>query len=538
MAAAAAIADCWKNLEYLSVVSKVFSELETHLSLGDKVVAEFVIDMGLKYQTADEFDAKLKENGVNLPDYTGRALLTAIHTILPPKPKAEKVSKKQSGSDCKNATNVMALDLNDKRGDRDQQNEQRFSDEPELYRVYKGRVSRVMGSGCFVRLSGFRGKEGLVHVSQIANRRISNAKSVVRRDEEVYVKVISNSGQKLSLSIRDVDQHTGKDLVPLKRKRSEEDDTPSTNPQGPRDGHGSRTGLSGIRIMDEDDAVPSRRRALKRMSSPERWEAKQLIAAGVLSATEHPMYDEETDGMLYQEEGAEEQTEIDNNEDLPQFLLGEGGYFGEMSPVRIVENPKGSLRRAAALQSALIKERREVHDQQQRALLDSIPKDLNRPWEDPMPENGERHLAQELRGVGLSTTYEMPKWKKEAYGKTISFGQRSNLSIQEQRQSLPIYKLKEKLIQAVIENQVLIVIGETGCGKTTQVTQYLAEAGYTTKGRIGCTQPRRVAAMSVAKRVAEEFGCRLGEEVGYSIRFEDCAGPETVIKYMTGTECC
>ncbi|XP_019250868.1 PREDICTED: probable pre-mRNA-splicing factor ATP-dependent RNA helicase DEAH5 [Nicotiana attenuata] len=70
-------------------------------------------------------------------------------------------------------------------------------------------------------------------------------------------------------------------------------------------------------------------------------------------------------------------------------------------------------------------------------------------------------------------------------------------------------------------------------GKTTQVTQYLAEAGYTTKGKIGCTQPRRVAATSVAKRVAEEFGCRLGEEVGYAIRFEDCTGPDTVIKYMT-----
>ncbi|XP_021805975.1 probable pre-mRNA-splicing factor ATP-dependent RNA helicase DEAH5 [Prunus avium] len=65
------------------------------------------------------------------------------------------------------------------------------------------------------------------------------------------------------------------------------------------------------------------------------------------------------------------------------------------------------------------------------------------------------------------------------------------------------------------------------------VTQYLAEAGYTTMGKIGCTQPRRVAAMSVAKRVAEEFGCRLGEEVGYAIRFEDCTGPDTVIKYMT-----
>ena len=63
------------------------------------------------------------------------------------------------------------------------------------------------------------------------------------------------------------------------------------------------------------------------------------------------------------------------------------------------------------------------------------------------------------------------------------------------------------------DNQVLIVIGETGSGKTTQITQYLAEAGYTTRGKIGCTQPRRVAAMSVAKRVSEEFGCRLGQEV-------------------------
>ena len=65
------------------------------------------------------------------------------------------------------------------------------------------------------------------------------------------------------------------------------------------------------------------------------------------------------------------------------------------------------------------------------------------------------------------------------------------------------------------------------------MTQYLAEEGFADKGKIGCTQPRRVAAMSVAKRVAEEVGCRLGQEVGYTIRFEDCTSPETRIKYMT-----
>ena len=85
----------------------------------------------------------------------------------------------------------------------------------------------------------------------------------------------------------------------------------------------------------------------------------------------------------------------------------------------------------------------------------------------------------------------------------------------------------------VTQHQVLIVVGDTGSGKTTQMTQYMAEEGFADKGRIGCTQPRRVAAMSVANRLAEEVGCRLGQEVGYTIRFEDCTSPETRIKYMT-----
>lgn len=78
-----------------------------------------------------------------------------------------------------------------------------------------------------------------------------------------------------------------------------------------------------------------------------------------------------------------------------------------------------------------------------------------------------------------------------------------------------------------------IIIGETGSGKTTQLTQFLHEDGYSKYGMIGCTQPRRVAAMSVAKRVSEEMQVELGSEVGYSIRFEDCTSDKTVIKYMT-----
>ncbi|RZC31968.1 HA2, OB NTP bind, CAF-1 p150, and/or DUF390 domain containing protein [Asbolus verrucosus] len=74
----------------------------------------------------------------------------------------------------------------------------------------------------------------------------------------------------------------------------------------------------------------------------------------------------------------------------------------------------------------------------------------------------------------------------------------------------------------------------TGSGKTTQIPQYLHEAGFTQDGKkIGCTQPRRVAAMSVAARVAQEMGVKLGNEVGYAIRFEDCTSERTLIKYMT-----
>jgi pre-mRNA-splicing factor ATP-dependent RNA helicase DHX38/PRP16 len=98
---------------------------------------------------------------------------------------------------------------------------------------------------------------------------------------------------------------------------------------------------------------------------------------------------------------------------------------------------------------------------------------------------------------------------------------------------LPVYAVKEELLKIIRENSVVIVVGETGSGKTTQLTQYLHEDGFTKRGIICCTQPRRVAAMSVAKRVSEEMGVKLGEDVGYAIRFEDCTSDKTRIKYMT-----
>ncbi|KAI5305281.1 hypothetical protein KEM56_004818 [Ascosphaera pollenicola] len=124
--------------------------------------------------------------------------------------------------------------------------------------------------------------------------------------------------------------------------------------------------------------------------------------------------------------------------------------------------------------------------------------------------------------------------EQQAFQQQLNAAEAKAATIEETRKSLPIYQFKDDLIQAMADHQILIIVGETGSGKTTQIPQYLHEAGYTKGGmKVGCTQPRRVAAMSVAARVAEEMGVKLGNEVGYAIRFEDQTSDKTVLKYMT-----
>lgn len=109
-------------------------------------------------------------------------------------------------------------------------------------------------------------------------------------------------------------------------------------------------------------------------------------------------------------------------------------------------------------------------------------------------------------------------------------------SILATRQKLPVFQFREKLIEAVQNNQFVVVEGETGSGKTTQIPQFLVEADMVIPGQtaVACTQPRRVAATSIAQRVAEEMDVELGQEVGYTIRFEDVSDRyKTVLKFVT-----
>lgn len=100
--------------------------------------------------------------------------------------------------------------------------------------------------------------------------------------------------------------------------------------------------------------------------------------------------------------------------------------------------------------------------------------------------------------------------------------------------TLPVFEHRQEFMTKLAENQRIVLVGETGSGKTTQIPQWCVEYSRSVGSKaVACTQPRRVAAMSVAQRVSEEMDVTLGQEVGYSIRFEDCSSPRTVLKYMT-----
>ena len=98
---------------------------------------------------------------------------------------------------------------------------------------------------------------------------------------------------------------------------------------------------------------------------------------------------------------------------------------------------------------------------------------------------------------------------------------------------LPISRRRNDILAAMQEHQVIVVVGETGSGKTTQLPKMAMELAGEARGRVGCTQPRRLAAASVSRRVAEELNCDLGGLVGYQVRFEEKAGPDTRLKFMT-----
>lgn len=255
----------------------------------------------------------------------------------------------------------------------------------------------------------------------------------------------------------------------------------------------------------------------------ERWETNRMLTSGVVHRLE-------VDEDFEEDNAAKVHLMVHNL--VPPFLDGRIVFTKQPEPVIPVKDATSDLAIIARKGSQTVRKHREQKERR---------KAQHKHWElagtklgDIMgvkkEEEPDKSVTEDGK-VDYRTEQKFADHMKEKSEASSEFAKKK--SILEQRQYLPIFAVQQELLTIIRDNSIVIVVGETGSGKTTQLTQYLHEDGYTDYGMIGCTQPRRVAAMSVAKRVSEEMGGNLGEEVGYAIRFEDCTSENTLIKYMT-----
>ncbi|KAI0176418.1 P-loop containing nucleoside triphosphate hydrolase protein [Hypoxylon sp. FL1284] len=265
-------------------------------------------------------------------------------------------------------------------------------------------------------------------------------------------------------------------------------------------------------------------RQLQRQKDNDAWETNRMLTSGVAQRR----------GLGDDFEADDEGTRVHLliHDLKPPFLDGRTVFTKQLEPVPAVRDYQSDMAVFSRKGSRVVKERRQQRERQRQAQeatnmagtalgnLMGIKEDegdsaLPIATEDDASKSGGNKFSEHMKKNEGSSAFSQSK------------------TLKEQREFLPAFAVREDLLRVIRDNQVVIVVGETGSGKTTQLTQFLYEDGYGKQGMIGCTQPRRVAAMSVAKRVAEEMEVKLGSTVGYAIRFEDCTSKDTVIKYMT-----
>ncbi|SCV06013.1 LANO_0H20186g1_1 [Lachancea nothofagi CBS 11611] len=464
--------------------------LKDNLGVTDTVVVRFVTEVCFQCSSYNDFESQLQEMDSGIDSKTA----SLIYSVLKPKPSRGKdevsmPNNKRDWSALSNSGGIVKTE-NDAPVQLDVT--------PLMGKIYSGVVKKIMAFGCFVRILGTRDPrcDGLVHISEMADRRVSDPSDVVFVDQRVFVKVIKiQHNGKISLQMRSIDQETGLE---------------------------QNQGLCRGRRLERQAPLKIKRK----LTSPERWEIRQLVASGAASIDDYPELKEtiEQDGDLTKSV-TQEQAEVDvelKTDDKPQFLEGETDFSHKQEMPKITKVPQGSLTRTALNGSSLMSDHRNEKLQQKKELEQETRKKT-------LLDDPNYRSQADFKNKQLALT----AWERSRNRETIEYGKRSSLPIKVQRESLPAFKMRQQVIDAVSDNQFLVIIGETGSGKTTQITQYLDEEGFSNSGLIGCTQPRRVAAVSVAKRVSEEIGCRVGEYVGYTIRFEDETSPKTRIKYMT-----
>lgn len=265
-------------------------------------------------------------------------------------------------------------------------------------------------------------------------------------------------------------------------------------------------------------------RQAQKQKDVDAWETNRMLTSGVAQRMDT------NSGFEDDDEGT--RVHIMVHDLKPPFLDGRKVFTKQLDPVSAVRDPQSDMAVFSRKGSKVVKERRQQTERKKQAqeatsmkgtTLGNVMGVKEEDTDSAAPAlNGE----EEVKSTGNKFAQHMKKQQgQSAFSKSKT--------LREQREYLPAFAVREELLRVIRDNQVIIVVGQTGSGKTTQLTQFLYEDGYGKTGMIGCTQPRRVAAMSVAKRVSEEMEVPLGGLVGYAIRFEDCTSSDTVIKYMT-----
>ncbi|MCJ1411582.1 DEAH-box RNA helicase prp16 [Ptychographa xylographoides] len=263
-------------------------------------------------------------------------------------------------------------------------------------------------------------------------------------------------------------------------------------------------------------------RAIQKQRDADAWETNRMLTSGVAQRRD---YDNDF-------EDDEEATRVHLlvHDIKPPFLDGRKIFTKQLDPVPAVRDPQSDMAVFSRKGSRVVREKRQQKERQKQAqeatnmagtALGNLMGVKEEDGDSAAPVPGEEHY----KGSSKFGDHMKKNQGQSDFSKSKT--------LKEQREYLPAFAVREELLRVIRDNQVVIVVGQTGSGKTTQLTQFLYEDGYARVGLIGCTQPRRVAAMSVAKRVSEEMEVRLGGLVGYAIRFEDCTSKETAIKYMT-----
>ena len=518
-----------EKLKIINLEEKISKELKEYIGIENETVTEYVISQCRECEDEEEFCIKMNNQDESFTTELCSNIFFLVKSLFPNKinfenPRLLEIEEKVSnlennieegekeeekpefpGLSLKN----KEVDLGKKKKDLTKEYSKKeyknknisfINKEKRLKEdvIYKGRVLKVLDYGLLIEIALKRkDKRGLVHISNIYNYKIENIYKLFQKNDLIYCSLLEKKDDKrISLTMKNINQDTG-----LKEKKKREFKTQSNEilknfiefmkkqEFGP---------ITGIKLNFEE-----RKKKNNLNEVPDLWEQTRLayFEKSVIKKEMAEEFDEDNIN--------EEDLHIVLNKKEPEFLKGQTSKTGiRVNPINLYRNKNGNLHNEIMNSLQIAKER--------------------------------RHRKAEILHEEKEESNEKIKIKKntviiQAYKKNTKKRFRpKNSIIKEQKKNLPIYKYKEDLIKAINKNNILIVIGETGSGKTTQMTQYILESGLGDKyHKIGCTQPRRIAARSVARRVAEEMDVKLGREVGYSMRFEDCTSKSTIIKYMT-----